>query len=365
MRARSVPFALMLTLFLAAPVMAQQPSVPTGTVTTGDKSGDLEAALLAMKAVKAAASQVASRVPGRAETAVLVMTPAEAPTFHNLMAYDALLAVVKATLDSAIEAGRAFTGERAAPAVKSLEAAGVALESVNKLLSLFRTDIAIQGIEVSLDDRVGVQEVANALVVKKYKVTLPTVYNRAALQTKAQFVIADAIELSQKRAILAPLIIAVGARADELAASLASETNAEKKRTMEQSRAEATALLSSLKSASALVDGWYTALSAVDGKGVAAVVNVTREKAIADALQGGALLLLVKVEKAGGALMTKKNLWTFFGEMPIYHMGGAAVSFTAIGGADGLVKAAGVVPIHGGFVKAGKVAAQLAADEPK
>jgi hypothetical protein len=331
----------------------------SGTVTTAEKAGELEAALLAMKAVKAAAQKVAARVPGGAGSAVVVMTPGETPTFQNLMAYDAQVAIIHSVLDDAKAAGTKFTG--ALEAVPVLGAAGVALESVTKLLSFFRSDINVKGIDVSIDDRAGVQEVANALAVRKLNVTLPTVYNPAALQAKAAFVIADAATLSSKRNELAPFIRAAAAKADELTKSLA--TAGESKPIVEKSLADVTALLASLKSASALVDAWFTGLSAADAKGVTAVVNVTREKVVAEALQKGALLLLVKVEKAGGAIVTKKNLWTFFGEMPIHHMGGAALSFTAIGGSDGLVKAAGVVPIHGGFVKAGNVAALLNGDE--
>jgi hypothetical protein len=332
----------------------------TGTVTPGEKAGDIEAALLAMKAVRSAAAKVAMKIPGQADTHVVMMTPSEMPTFQNLMAYDAQLAIINATLDAAIKAGGDLFGpggdEEAVPA---LGAAGLALDGVSKLLSFFRSDITIKGVELTIDDRVGLQEVANALAAKQFRVTVPAIYNRGGMTSKAAFVIMDGTALSTKRAQLAPLIVAATRKVEELTTSLAAATTAPAKTAIEKSLIDMTALLTSLKNASTMVDGWYTGLSATDAKGVAAVVNVAKEKAIADSLGQGALLLLVKVEKAGGAFVTKKNLWTFFGTMPIYHMGGAALSFTLVGGSDGAVKAAGVFPIHGGFIKAGGVAAEL------
>ena len=57
--------------------------------------------------------------------------------------------------------------------------------------------------------------------------------------------------------------------------------------------------------------------------------------------------------------MSKKNLWTALGGMPLFHMGGAAVSYRLLNGTDGTVAAAGVVPVHGGYVKAGKLVEHL------
>ena len=332
----------------------------TGAVTAGEKAGDLEAALLAMKAVRLAGVEVARRIGVTKETPIIIMTPAETPTFQNVMAYNAQIAIIKATLDDAIKAGTALSKDTT-EAVPLIGAAGLALDGISKLLSFFRTDVSLKGIDVTIEDRVGLQEVANALTKAGFKVTAPMIYNFSALTSNAAFVIKDGTELSAKRALLAPLVASASRKVDELTNSLAAATDPTIKAQIAKALAEVTALFTSLKNASALVDAWYTGLSAPDGKGVAAVVNVAKEKAIADTLQAGGLLLLIKVEKAGGAFMTKKNLWTFFGEMPIYHMGGAAISFTAVTGADGLVKAAGVVPIHGGFIKAGGVAAALEA----
>ena len=49
---------------------------------------------------------------------------------------------------------------------------------------------------------------------------------------------------------------------------------------------------------------------------------------------------------------TKKNMWTFFGTMLFYHMGGVIASFVLLDGTTGKVLKSGVVSVHGGFIKA-------------
>ena len=45
--------------------------------------------------------------------------------------------------------------------------------------------------------------------------------------------------------------------------------------------------------------------------------------------------------------------------MPLYHMGGSTASYVLLSGKEGRVLASDVVPVHGGFVKAGDVEKEL------
>jgi len=45
--------------------------------------------------------------------------------------------------------------------------------------------------------------------------------------------------------------------------------------------------------------------------------------------------------------------------MPFFHMGGTVASFALIAGKTGAVAAAGTVPVHGGFIKASKLANEI------
>lgn len=109
------------------------------------------------------------------------------------------------------------------------------------------------------------------------------------------------------------------------------------------------------KAAIALYDGVFAKLTTADDKGLTPLTMVIRETEAADALAAGTQLLLVKLHTSGGAYYTKKNMLTFFGGMPFFHMGGVVASFALLDGKTGSVVAADVIPIHGGFVKASDV----------
>ena len=221
----------------------------------------------------------------------------------------------------------------------------------------------VSGVALTLDDAVALHQVAGQLAQeadkKKFRVAVPAIYDPGALAEQAKFFIDDLQKLSVER----QKVEAQVKRLDEVIARLKKEIGSAQdpnvKTAFEGQLVTQGNLLAGLKGAMALMDSWYTKLGAPDSKGTATLVHVVKEKAVARSIKDGSLLVL-KVQKAGGGLLTKKNLWTFFGGMPLFHMGGAAVSYTLIDGTTGFVKSAAVVPIHGGFVKAGNVRDTLA-----
>jgi hypothetical protein len=348
----------------------------SGSVDVQGYSGELEATLLAMKAVEEAALVVADRVRNALQenARVAVMNATELPTFNSLIAYNTEVAVVRQIMTMAISAARlgepaasekpAAAEKPVAESVPMLAAAGVALDATSKLLSFFQSDVSLKGVALTLEDSVAMNAVAGALTrsegggAKKLAVLLPAVYRPAQLSGGAAFYIDHSVELTLLRGEAQTLLKALEQRTAELGQSGAAETDAEKL-VRQEALASAGKVVSGLQSAITLMEAWHTKLAAADSKGLAAVVNVANERAIAEQILDGHLLV-VKLQKAGGGLMTKKNLWTVLGGMPLFHMGGAALSFTLIDGRSGIVQAAGVVPIHGGFVKAGHLRTALA-----
>lgn len=304
-------------------------------------AGGLEAALLAMTAVREASGTIGARIRALLpnESRVLAMAAGDVPTFQHMMAYDSEVALIHSVLEDAVAAADTTQPIRAGAPV--LGAAGFLLDATSKLLSFFRTDYTVQGIALTLEDAVAVHEVAGNLAEashgKALLVSVPAIYDPSALTSRAQFFIDDVKKLSGLRA-----------KGDAHVARLEARIAADKARGRRAS--EEHELLVDLKGAVALMDSWYARLRAPDNQGTATLVQVIKEKAIGASLDGG-YLLVVKVQKSGGGVMTKKNLWTFFGEMPLYHMGGAAVSYSLIDGTTGFVRSSGVVPVHGGFVK--------------
>jgi hypothetical protein len=130
---------------------------------------------------------------------------------------------------------------------------------------------------------------------------------------------------------------------------------------LEQAEAH-TAAAEAWKAAIGFYDSFFTKLTAADDKGAVPLTDVIRENDAYTALNNGDLLLIVKLQNSGGAFYTKKNMWSFFGGLPFYHMGGVVASFVLLDGTAGTVKASGVVPVHGGFVRASKLQAELDED---
>lgn len=341
----------------------------SGAVDAKENAGEVEASLLAMKAVREAAEKVAASVrkgAGTSSRRIVVLSSSEAPTFANLVAYDTEVAVVRELLRAAIAAAQPppEVGPKL-EAVPLLGAAGVTLDAVSKLLSFFRSDYVVKGVTVSLADKdaLALHAVAGALAAqgqeeKALEVSVPTIYDPTTLASSAGFFIEDVKELAVLRGQAQELDRKLASTIASLKKALEDEKNSTTRAALEAEIAKRVKLSTGLQSAAALMDAWYTKLGTPDSKGVAALVHVAREKALASEIKRGHLLV-VKLQTTGGGYMTKKNLWTFFGGMPLYHMGGAGLSYTLVHGTTGLVEVSGVVPIHGGFVKAGRLRTEL------
>jgi hypothetical protein len=91
------------------------------------------------------------------------------------------------------------------------------------------------------------------------------------------------------------------------------------------------------------------ALGVADAKGQIIATRISQEKAVVDQLIATppALALIVDVRAMASGFYSKKNLWTLFGMIPFYVMGGAAVAFQLVD-KDGVLRASDLVPIHGG-----------------
>ncbi len=340
-----------------------------GMVTAKENVGEAEASLLAMKAVAEAAERLALRARraiGSVSLRVVVVSASEAPSFASLIAYDVEVTLVRELLRAAIDAAKPReVGGPALEAVPLLGAAGVTLDAASKLLAFFRSDFEVKGVTVSLADKdaLALHAVAGALAAHRegeadIEVSVPAIYDPRTPARGAQFFIDDVKQLALLRGRAQELQATLEAEIDEFKKAIENEKDSATKATLEAEMAKKVKLSTGLQSAAALMDAWYTKLGTTDSKGVAALVHVAREKSLKESL-GGGHLLVVKHQTTGGGYMTKKNLWTFFGGMPLYHMGGAGLSFTLVDGTTGRVEASGVVPVHGGFVKAGKLRAEL------
>ncbi len=339
-----------------------------GEVALRDKAGTMEAALLAARATEIAAKEIAGAVAGavtapKAEggraSGILLFGAGEVPTFQALISFRAQTAIVKKALDDAIDSSRKADSAAPEPGVRVFvppaAAVGLGLEAANKLLGYFRTDYSVGGVELTWDDSLLVQAVADRLHGKPLEVRLPAFYDPAALGDPSAAILARLTELSKAEAVakgLAPHNEKLSKRFDDLAGK---EADPKQKERLLENAALHRAAADALEGAATLADGLFAKLGTPDDKGAIPLVAATREAAIQDALSQGSYLLAVKLHRSGGANYTKSNMWTFFGGMPFFHMGGVVAGFVLVDGPTGRVLASGVVPIHGGFVKAGDV----------
>ncbi len=346
----------------------------TGEVTLKDKAGATEGFLLAAKAAETAAQRIAAALPGDGNRELLLYAAGEVPNFQALIAFCAQRDLVKEALKDAKKTSGQADSEApgpppfkiaavptlAAPSLTAgappLAATGLTLDAVNKLLGYFRTDYSVGGLEIKFEDSLLVHALAGAIASsnKKYKgVQLPAVYSPKALSDPSSGILNGILELSKLKVDAQ----ADADRHDKLSAYFNKEAGkatdpAQKEELLRKAKIHKDAA-DACKAAVGLYDGFLGKLTTADDKGAIQLAKVIYENIVADALKTGGLLLLVKLQQSGGSYYTKKNMWTLFGGMPFYHMGGVVASFVLLEGpSPGNVLKAGVVPVHGGFIKA-------------
>jgi hypothetical protein len=334
----------------------------SGSVDLKEKAGQLEATLLAAKAVREASASINNEVRKVLAdgTRIVLFASGDLPTFQSLIAYKAQYAIVNKALTVAIQNSSDLQQRSgvALEAVPIVGAAGIALDSVNKLLSYFRTDYTVGGVELSLDDALLVNGVSDLLRTsadnKSYVVSVPGIYNPSAISTAGTSIITDLSGLSALKQVAAARAKQHDDASDRLTKQSSSEKDETKKAELLKKAQQQKQMATDLRAATGVFDAWFGKVSSLDDKGTVPLVSVIREQSIQDQL-ANAQLLVVKIQKAGGGYLMKKNVWTFFGGMPLYHMGGVTATYTLLDGKDGHVLAAGTVPVHGGFIKAGEL----------
>lgn len=355
----------------AAAFKAQVGEVPnsgySGDVTLEVKAGTTEVALLAAKAVITAAQSIEEKIPPEADgKTILLYSLAEVPDFQALVAYRAQITLLdrefndaKATSDEA--EGIAPTDRAERETVPLAAAAGLALNAVNKLLGFFRTDYTVGGVDVSLEDSLLIHALAGLIAepAKNRKARLPAVFNPGALSDSGTGILKEITDLSRRKLNGEETAKRHEQASAEFRELAEQETDDEEKVALLKKAEAHTKAADVWKTAIGFYDGFFSKLNAADDQGTVPFTNVISENEVFAALTGGDLLLIVRIQKSGGAYYTKKNMWTFFGGMPFYFMGGTVVSFVLLDGTAGTVVSSGVVPVDGGFVKAGKLQKEL------
>jgi hypothetical protein len=348
-----------------------------GEISLKENAGKTEALLLAAHAVRSVAAAIVTEIQSR-PVEVMLVSPADVPSFDSLIRFRAEVGIIQKAFDATdgvsqdamhkepadaagqpgiVKPARVPRKEKAVPLVA---AAGLAVEAADRFLGFFKSDYTVGGIDVTLEDAMLINELAGLLTEKKFTVYLPKLFNARELVESGTGVVAELEDLALRREDIASTAIVHERLSTAWTERAMHEAEDEKKKRMraaaEAHQYAAKALLNSIT----LYDSWFARLSSSDEKLAAVtIIAVIREQAIMNALNRGRSLLVAHLHASGGSYYTKKNIWTVFGGMPFFHMGGTVASFALIDGKTGAVAKAGTVPVHGGFIKATKLANEI------
>jgi hypothetical protein len=317
----------------------------SGAVEMKDKAGAAEANLLASHAIRSAAARISARVIELSGgKPIYLFNVKDFPNFQRLAAFRFRKALVQQAYQSARVSSGGEESVAAAPALAS-----GSLDALAKILGFFKSDFTVGGTEVKADDTQLLFAVAGSLTNRE--VYLPAVYNPATQAGAVTSMTAALGELAQPRINADKDIKILSDQLDELL-----KGDDEKKKEAESQKAR----VDFLKSVVALHDAFLNSLTTPDSNGTLPIALLAQEFTVDASLQNGGVVLLVKLENAAGGYFVKKNLLTGLGFMPLYHMGGSVASYVLLSGKEGKVLASNLVPVHGGFVKAGDVQNELA-----
>lgn len=336
-----------------------------GTITIKPDAGKGEATLLASHAIGTAACHIAKSVMKVVQgNRVVLLQGTESlqfPNYRQFLLQEALLGRIfdeacKEADRLSAEAQDLETGRPAdvvpadvvpgMGAVPPLTAAGVVIDTVAKLGSYFMTNYEAGGISLTADTEQLVSATAEWL--------LRTCQASAVILPGRQ--IPHSSEFVGVITRMAGLAGTADSKANALNAAAhkakdrgESETNASRKQNLQNAAALYSQAATLLQKAVPKAQEFIASLGVGDAKGIIPLTKITQEKVVCDELnKDNSFALVLDVRSTIGGYYTKKNLWTFFGQMPFYAMGGAIVIFHLVD-RHGVVKEAGLIPIHSGY----------------
>ena len=350
---------------------------PSGGLKVAESAGKIETALLGAKAIDEAAKQIFSTVKSTltpcelSSKKILLYGADHVLDFKAYTTFDAQLSLAEEFLKIAKSAPCAAPS----PEIKSLEdlikqfddqslylreslfaVPGLtkvlgSLKTLDKILDYFRTAHSFRGVDLKFEDSMLVHAVAGKFSECKYKIQLPSVY-----------------PLTPSEPLLATLKRLVSLVVRQQLAQLTSEdcrrtaATANSGQTQRRYRAYANALDAAVDMCDTFISNLTT-----EKNGKTPLTQVLLEAKIANTLEDGGYLLVVKIQEAGGSQYTQKNMTTFLWGVapPVFYMGGVVVSFVLIDGSDGTVKASGSFPVHGGFTKVDGIEKKLNPKGPR
>jgi len=338
----------------------------SGSVKADQSAGSFETALLAARAANKASLMIAEAVVQTGSAAqgckLLVYAAGEVPGFQAVTGFLCQCSMILQALVDAVALSDQSAQAEVAPRTESIAVAGLALDAATKLLGYFKSDYELKGSEVAPDHVLLAKMVAGALLVKLKEKNV-VVYLKETFNPTAVAMAEDGFKSAlgdlvfQRNRAAAALIVQERTGAD-LAAKLTALTgdtpqDRELKGQLGKQQMRQQGVADKLKAALAAYDTLASKLASADPS----VTALMRELDVWNMLrESSSLLLVVKMEKAGGSNFTIKNILTGLGRgMPFYAMGGVIASYALFQGSTGTLLASELFPVPGKFVGIDKI----------
>jgi len=355
-----------------------------GTVTAGAKAGEAEATLLAAKAMRDLAQRIAPDIKSAAGSDnIWLVSDDSVPDMTHKFTFMQQSRFVISTQEKAISANQSLEGDLGYPGfLEAIPVAAIAagVEAFANLGSFFKSDYSAAGVEVpNFGDDPLVDALAGALTKLDASVFTPKTYHPAlpAFDEDTNDILRRLTQIADNKASLSNFKAVWEDRKATLEADIKTKEAEIKKakadgadeetitnltqelKALQGNKDKITGLISQITAAIAATDSFITIWTTIGEAGENLIKNLIMAEYMSQQLKNGDRMLVVNLTATKGGHYTKKNLWTFFGSMPFYHMGGAVLNYRLLDGKTGKVLAADTAMLHGGFYKSHKVKAAL------
>lgn len=333
----------------------------SGDVTLKGKAGTAEAELLGAKAVQEISRIIIEKIKDDLKGRIILISSEEMPDFGAVIRYNYLINIFEKSFGEANADSREFL-KQPVPKQAAVPLAGAGLEAVTNLLSFFRSEYTVGGVEVSINTEALLSDLAGEIksLKKNSELFVPGILNPAVL-AETEFEVSEKLEsLFASRDVAASYIERHNKKIEELRKKLETVRDEKERAKIQKEIDEHEQKRDRLNSIISRFDIFVGQLTSLDEKNKAWMQNIVEQLFLIKAAEKEeAVILVADLQYAGGSYYTRKNLWTVFGSMPFYHMGGATATYILFDGKTGTVLNGGLVPYHGGFVKAKKLKSKV------
>lgn len=336
---------------------------------------NVEAKILAYQSVDSVATKIAAKVAAikPKPATIVIYSDKELGAVQQFRAFQQQAAVFHKAV-----AGATRTGVSGIPSLPQLESdntcvsprapaavaeagGGIAplavVGTALQVLSIFKTDKKVTGIDVDVADFALAADVAGKLIEQNIVVVYPPTFLPGAFSLKpgapASVMFKEYDALGADSATLEAFLGLILARRDTINKLAATKgISASCKTIFARDLAKLSQYEAAAKMLKAAVDQELAFLIKVDEKtGATSLQALVAAETLATHFGVTPYVLQLKPIAAGGATLTKTNLFSTH----FYFSGGAVVSFLLLDGASGNVVLADTIPAYGGFVEAGQL----------